>query len=242
MSHLPTLGGASGPPIPFPAAVISHLDLHARRQKPVGRGKVVALNELGTVSPIAIVYQGPNLEVICPRSGERLAAWTFKGDDDRKSNVASGNKHHRDEYDIVGSRSTEITCVAEMSMTVTRHATSSQAATADEASFVSTATSQRHTVRRLVVAGLSSGLVCIIDIKSCRLIRAVRMPYRVTAVTVLSNGSIGSSDEDDGPAASLVTNRNFAEELLFFQGVIAVGTQEGHLYFLVSFLHIDLTT
>ena len=232
MSHLPTLGGASGPPIPFPAAVVSHLDLESRRQKPVGRGKVFAGNDIGTVSPIAIVYQGPNLEVLCPRTGERLAAWTFKGDDDRKV----GGKHHRDDFDVVGSRTTEITCVAEMSMTVSRHATSSHPVSVDDASFVSSATSQRHHMRRLVVAGLSTGLVCILDIKSCRLIRVVRMPHRVTAVSVLSNGSMASSDDDEAGSASTVTNRNLAEELLFFQGVIAVGTQEGHLYFLVIYL------
>ena len=231
MSHLPTLGGASGPPIPFPPAVLTHLDLETRPGKPVGRGKVVSGSELGSVAPIAIVYQGPNLEVLCPRTGERLAAWTFKGDDDRKSGATK--QHHRDEFDPVGSRLIEITCVAEMAMIVSRHSASSNIPSADDASFVSSVTSQRHSVRRLVVAGLSTGLVCIIDIKSCRLIRAVRMPYRVTAVTVLSNGSIGSSDDDEG-SASPVTNRNLAEELLFFQGVIAVGTQEGHLYFLVK--------
>lgn len=224
MSHLPTLGGASGPPINFPTAVLSHLHLDSsRNQRILSRGKIVVGNAVDqtSVSPIAIVYQGPNLEVLCPRTGERLAAWTFKGDDDRK-----GLK--RDEYDVT-TRTTEITCTAEMALAVSRPSAASSQGCDDDASYISSTATQRFNVRRLVVAGLSTGLICILDIKSCRLIRVIRMPFRVTSVTVLSNGSIGSSDDDLG-AATPATNRTLAEELLFFQGVIAVGTQEGHLY------------
>jgi hypothetical protein len=175
------------------------------------------------------------LEVLCPRTGDRLAAWTFSGDDER----VSRRKNARDEFADVGARvSAEVTCAAEILMTVPRRSAASHAAVAlEDASFMSSATSQRHHVRRLVVAGLSTGLVCVVDVKSCRLVRAVRMPHRVTAVAVVANGSIGGADDDDA-ASPAVTHRNLTEELHFFQGVVAVGTQEGHLYLLVSlFFH-----
>jgi hypothetical protein len=57
MSHLPTLGGASGPPIPFPAAAISHLDIEMRRPRPIARGKFVAGAESGSFAPMSIVFQ-----------------------------------------------------------------------------------------------------------------------------------------------------------------------------------------
>jgi hypothetical protein len=54
-----------------------------------------------------------------------------------------------------------------------------------------------------------------------------RIPNRVTSVAVLSNGSVNWTEEDEEGCTSSgnTTSRNFAEELLFFHGIIAVGTQ-----------------
>ena len=47
------------------------------------------------------------------------------------------------------------------------------------------------TQSRLLVVGLASGLVCVFDIRSSRIIRAVQMAHRITALTVVGNGGSG---------------------------------------------------
>ena len=73
--------------------------------------------------------------------------------------------------------------------------------------------------RRSLVVGLSSGLVCLLDLKSGKVVRAIQVGKRVTSVAVVS--SYG------GP---LSDHRTLAEELMFFHGTVAVGTSEGHVY------------
>jgi len=52
------------------------------------------------------------------------------------------------------------------------------------------------------------------------------VPNRITSVSILSNGSVSWSEDEDGCGGSTqITSRNFPEELLFFHGIIAVGTQ-----------------
>ena len=208
MSHLPTLGGASGPPTPFPSAAATNLRVAGRRPRPIARGTVSDTS--------AVVFNGADLEVMCPRSGSRLAAWSFGGDDDRKR---VGAKSSRDDSDSFGaSLSSEITCVAEMTLSTPRGSAASHA-------------------RRFVVAGTSSGLVGIIDVKSSQLVRALKLKNRVTFVTVVTNGSKASTDGD------VVTSRIFHEVVQVFVGIIAVGTQEGNLYLIVStsFLALSLS-
>ena len=195
MSHLPTLGGPCGPPIPFPTAASSHLRIAGFRPRPIAHG---------TISQhISILYNGPEVEVLCPRSGSRLAAWSFAIDDERRSGVKSS----RDENDVFGTAATEVTCVAFLEHKIRPGLTNA---------------------RRFVVVGTSNGIVGVIDIKSSQLIRVVKFQHRVTSVTIVKNGSKTSSD----PGAS--TSRFFPDELQAFEGIIAVGTQEGRLYLLVS--------
>ena len=47
------------------------------------------------------------------------------------------------------------------------------------------------TQSRLLVVGLASGLVCVFDIRSSRIIRAVQIAHRITALTVVGNGGSG---------------------------------------------------
>ena len=204
MSHLPTLGGASGPPTPFPSAAATNLRVAGRRPRPIARGSVSDTS--------AIVFNGSDLEVMCPRSGSRLAAWSFGGDDDRKR-VA---KSSRDDSDSFGaSLSSEITCVAEMTLSTPRGGSAAHA-------------------RRFVVAGTSSGLVGIVDVKSSQLVRVLKLKNRVTFVAVVTNGSKASNDDD------VVTSRIFHEVVQVFVGIIAVGTQEGNLYLVVRTSFFDL--
>jgi hypothetical protein len=196
MSHLPTLGGASGPPTPFPSAALAHLRVAGRRPRPIARGSIS--------EHCAIVFNGPNLEVLCPNSGNRLTAWSFASDDDPKS----ASKSSRDDSDSFGtSLTTEITCVSKLALSSPRRGVAS------------------HT-RLYVVVGTSTGLVAIVDVKSSQLVRVVRFQHRVNSVAVVSNGSRASTDED------VVTSR------IFQDGLIAVGTQEGHLYLVVSFFAV----
>ena len=131
MSHLPTLGGPCGPPIPFPTAASSHLRIAGFRPRPIAHG---------TISQhISILYNGPEVEVLCPRSGSRLAAWSFAIDDERRSGVKSS----RDENDVFGTAATEVTCVAFLEHKIRPGLTNA---------------------RRFVVVGTSNGIVGVIDI------------------------------------------------------------------------------
>ena len=61
-------------------------------------------------------------------------------------------------------------------------------------------TSRSGLSRRAVVVGLANGLVCVVDLKSSRVIRALNTGHRVTSVAVVA--SMG------GPMAN---HRNIAE-------------------------------
>lgn len=65
-----------------------------------------------------------------------------------------------------------------------------------------------------------------------------RVPNRITSVAVLSNGSVSWTEEDEEACGGSgnTNSRNFAEELLFFHGIIAVGTQVAK-FFLLHLFH-----
>ena len=73
---------------------------------------------------------------------------------------------------------------------------------------------------RYLCIGLDDGRVCIFNVFSSKIIRCVQLPSRITALQCLTTLSS--------------VPRHLCEELLILCGLVAVGTQEGHL-FLVDF-------
>ena len=65
--------------------------------------------------------------------------------------------------------------------------------------------------------GLSDGRVCLFNIFSSKIIRCINLGHRITALENLT------SFTDSNP-------RYLSEELLLFNGLVAVGTQEGHVF------------
>ncbi len=98
MTHLPTLGACSAPS-PFPASTAAALDLGplSLSAHPERRARLMATRcargGLSRDAALAFLYQGPRLEVLDARSGERVAAWTFGGGsgggEDRKASAAA---------------------------------------------------------------------------------------------------------------------------------------------------------
>ena len=73
---------------------------------------------------------------------------------------------------------------------------------------------------RYLCVGLSDGRVCVFNIFSSRIVRCVNLTSRITALQCLTS-----------PTS---VPRYLCEELLLLSGLVAVGTQEGHMY-LVDF-------
>ena len=73
---------------------------------------------------------------------------------------------------------------------------------------------------RYLCVGLSDGRVCVFNIFSSRIVRCVNLTSRITALQCLTS-----------PTS---VPRFLCEELLILSGLVAVGTQEGHMY-LVDF-------
>ena len=94
----------------------------------------------------------------------------------------------------------EITCVEELS-TFTP-AASGPASNGGLNSTASSSAAQFVHGRRYAVVGLANGLLCLLDLKSSRVVRAIQMKQRVTSIAVVSNGG--------GPAEN---HRNLAEEV-----------------------------
>ncbi|TRY74821.1 hypothetical protein TCAL_05664 [Tigriopus californicus] len=199
MSHWPTLGSCSSL-ISFPSCVRQHLSLNAG-------GQLLSQGSLSPEDQLAFVSQGCHLEVIHAQTNERLAAWTF-GPPVVTAGITSPGSNPR----ILDH---EITCVSELMTKAWPNPTG-----VDPEDAVN---------RRCAVVGLANGLVCVLDLKSSKVIRAIQMGQRVTALSVVS--PMG------GPMAN---HRTMAEELMFFYGIVAVGTLEGHLY-LVD-LGLDLSS
>ena len=80
----------------------------------------------------------------------------------------------------------------------------------------------RNISSSLMVVGLASGLVCVFDTRTSRVVRAVQLENRVTAIDVVSPGKSHAMIED---ATTLDPARDFC-------GILAVGTQEGHVMLL----------
>jgi hypothetical protein len=197
MSHLPTMGGGSAP-LDFPPAVKAHLGGHEMSPRaPLTKGFV------SEDCHIAVVYGGPNLEVINPKNGERLAAWTFgsaagsrNGSRKTDSTGGGGGAQGRD----IG-RGCEITACVEISP---NNRASRRPA------------GEKSNSGRFLAVGLNNGYVCLFDVRSSTVVRCVKMPHHVTALASI--------------ASSTSIPRFLAEEWLLFHGLIAVGSQEGHVY------------
>lgn len=199
MSHLPTLGSCSDL-VPYPVSVHTHLGLGGLSGP--GRRRVTtgfARGFLSSDDHLALLYRGPNLEVLNARTNERLAAWTFENLK-TPSQVSShpalspGGSH---------VPTHEITCCTELvspsSSIVNPNASS---AGNPNASHLGGPHCPPNSARRAVVVGLANGLVCVLDLKSSRIIRAIQTGYRVASVAVIS--SMG------GPMSN---HRNMAEEV-----------------------------
>ena len=72
--------------------------------------------------------------------------------------------------------------------------------------------------------GLEGGLICLFDIPGSRVVRAISVPQKVTAIAVVASSG--------GPAVPA----HLHPALLYFHGIAAVGTAEGRL------LLVDLAT
>lgn len=229
MSHLPTLGDS--PPFKqLPTSVLAHLD--GAGSDLLSRGWISTAD-----AQIAIMHRGPRLEVVSTRTNERIAAWTFG------ANTSARNSSRRRDSPEVG-QTNEITCCVELFGSTNAGMSSigsgTRSASGSSTPIDSNITHQHHLQRRLLVVGLASGLVCVFDIRSSRIIRAVQMSHRITALSILGNGgsahggSVVGGCHDLGLAGLGLQLRNnlLAEELLFFRGIVAVGTQEGHVYLL----------
>jgi hypothetical protein len=216
MSHLPTLG-ACGDLRPFPSSVTSHLEGNANSNSATSAGGLTR-GCLSSDQHLSYLYQGKSLEVVNAKNNERLAAWTFG------TAGGAGRADADADFTSSGGGGLEITCVAEIaSPSGLKHNQHHQdvdgAAGGINASSASFAAAPCHTGRRSLIVGLSSGLICLFDLKSSKVMRAIRVGKRVTSVSVVS--SYG------GPMSN---HRMLAEELMFFYGVVAVGTSEGRVY------------
>ena len=226
MSHLPTLGDS--PPFKqLPASVLAHLE--GAGAELLSRGWVSTAD-----AQIAVIYRGPRLEVVSTRTNERIAAWTFGAD-----TSARHSSRRRDSPEV--GQTNEITCCAELfgpSNTGASSVVNAPSASGSSTPIDHGSQNYHPLQRRLLVTGLASGLVCVLDIRSSRIIRAVEMPHRITSLAILGNGgptyggtAVGGC-HDIGLAGLGLQLRNnlLAEELMFFRGIVAVGTQEGHIY------------
>ena len=229
MSHLPTLG--ESPPFKqLPTSVLAHLD--GAGSDLLSRGWVSTAD-----AQIAVIHRGPRLEVVSTRNNERIAAWTF--------GIESSARHssrRRDSPEV--GQTFEITSCVELfgpSNTGINTISSQAKSSSGTSTPIDSAQQQHHPLqRRLLVVGLASGLVCVFDIRSSKIIRAVQMRHRITALAILGNGGSGYGNavvggyNEIGLAGLGLNLRNnlLAEELLFFRGIVAVGTQEGHIYLL----------
>jgi len=177
MSHLPTLGD-SPPYKQLPTSVLAHLD--GAGPDLMSRGWVSTVD-----AQISVIYRGPRLEVVSTRTNERIAAWTFGAD------ASARNSSRRRDSPEVG-QANEITCCVEL-FGPCNNGASSIVVGARSASGSSTPvevnSNHHHPLqRRLLVVGLASGLVCVFDIRSSRIIRAVQMSHRITALAIIGNG------------------------------------------------------
>ena len=88
---------------------------------------------------------------------------------------------------------------------------------------------RRTCVLRGLLIGLSNGLVCLLDLKSSRITRAVRIGKRVTAIEVVSSArSINGGLNEAKNRGQIISD----ELTSTFSGILAVGTQQGHVYLL----------
>ena len=229
MSHLPTLG--ESPPFRhLPTSVLAHLD--GAGSDLLSRGWVSTAD-----AQIAVIHRGPRLEVVSTKSNERIAAWTFGTD-----SAGRHSSRRRDSPEV--GQTFEITSCVELfgpSNTGINTIGNVPKSSSGTSTPIESGQQQHHPLqRRLLVVGLASGLVCVFDIRSSRIIRAIQMPHRITALAILGNGGSGYGSavvggcNDIGLAGLGLQLRNnlLAEELLFFRGIVAVGTQEGHIYLL----------
>ena len=79
---------------------------------------------------------------------------------------------------------------------------------------------EKSQLGKYLAIGLSDGQVCIFDISASRILRSVSFDSRITALTSMTS-----------PTS---IPRHLCEDLLMFQGLVAAGTQDGHV-FLIDF-------
>lgn len=107
-------------------------------------------------------------------------------------------------------------------------ATSSSALDCEITSCIdmSTRSGERSLDGRFLCIGLSDGRVCLFNIFSSRVIRCLNLSNRITSLQCLASPSSAP--------------RYLCEELLLMSGLIAVGTQEGHVYLVDCSIDDDL--
>ncbi|GIY67197.1 protein ELYS [Caerostris darwini] len=82
----------------------------------------------------------------------------------------------------------------------------------------------------LVVNQDDESLVCLFDVNSCKVERAVLIPDKVTSIDVVSkNGGV------------CIETHNLSRRLRFMFGIVAVGTLHGHIFFLDLCLDEDFS-
>lgn len=129
-------------------------------------GQLLSQGRLSPEDQLAFVCQGCHLEVIHSQTNERLAAWTFGPPVGTRGITSPGSNPRILDH--------EITCVSEL-ISKSWPNPSSGSVEPDEG-----------VNRRCAVVGLANGLVCVLDLKSSKVIRAIQMGQRVTALSVVS--------------------------------------------------------
>ncbi|XP_067658686.1 protein ELYS-like [Haliotis asinina] len=93
----------------------------------------------------------------------------------------------------------------------------------DAGTFITSVKELSYEGRLKLVVGLHTfsgqGMVCLLDVSTSQVVKAVELPYQVTSVeTVLSYGGDG------------VPEWAISEQMRCFYGIVAVGTQGGYVY------------
>ncbi len=68
----------------------------------------------------------------------------------------------------------------------------------------------------MLVCGLSDGLVCVLDLRSSRVVRCVNVGRRVTAVEVVSGGGGGGGGAAGGRLLSEEVGRTLFKTILMY--------------------------
>ncbi len=87
--------------------------------------------------------------------------------------------------------------------------------------------------RRFLACGLSNGLICLLDLKGSIIVRAIQVGSRITSIEAMATTNHRVLSEEVRLSCSAVTNCSKSPvcfQLLFFHGILAVGTQSGHVY------------